>query len=385
MSFEWKIYARDQNYQRQGEIDEYREATFTPVYNDVGTWEIVIDRRSDQAAALTTPGWGIMLTRDGAASRPLLSGTIVQRHHVVSTDQSTITISGVTDEVWLKRRLASPSPSESTPPYTVQATDNLTGVASTVVRHYVDVNAGPSAVSARRVPGLTMATDPVVGASVVGSARWDNLLELIQPIAHDGGVGFRVVQVGAGLQFQVYQGTDRSGTIKFSIPLGTMAGFEYQTTAPTGNYVFIGGTGDGTTRVMQELNSSSSIATWGRVEGSLVNSDTADTAKMKQDGNAALEQGAEQTSLSITPVEINGMRYGIDYFLGDTVSALIEGPGDGTVVDKLRSVSIHLTPDGPQTVTSSIGTARAADVMRLSRTFRYVTSLAKRLTILERH
>ena len=69
MSFEWKIYARDQNYQRQGEIDEYREATFTPVYNDVGTWEIVIDRRSDQAAALTTPGWGIMLTRDGAASR----------------------------------------------------------------------------------------------------------------------------------------------------------------------------------------------------------------------------------------------------------------------------------------------------------------------------
>lgn len=383
MSFEWKLYVRDQNYRLQGEMDEYTEATFTPVYNDVGSWELLISRSSDQAVALTTPGWGIVAARDGNI---VLSGPIATRHHAVNADGGTIKISGVTDDVWLKRRLVSPSPSESVPPYTVQASDVRNGIASTILGQYVNVNAGPGAVTPRRVTGLTIATDPLIGATVSGNGRWDNLLEFLQMLAITGAVGFRVVQVGTGLQFQVYAGTDRTGTAKFSIGLGTLASYEYESTAPTGNYAYVGGTGDGTARVMAEYPDSASIATWGRIEANLVNaSDTANTTQLQQAGTDALKQGAEQTSLTLTPLERDGLRFGIDYQLGDTVSVQIEGPGEGTIQDLLRSVAIHLTPDGPQTVTPSVGTARATDVQRMFRTFRAIKALGRRVTNLERH
>lgn len=384
MSFEWKLYARDNTGKIQGEIDEYTEATLTPAYCDVGSWQITINRASDQAVALTTPGWGIVARRAGATSN-VFSGPITTRHHKVDTDSKTIQISGVTDEVWLKRRQVSPSPAESAPPYSVQATDDLSGVASTVLRHYADVNAGPGAIPTRRVPGLTIAADPLIGSSVAGSGRFEVLLGFLQGLATNGGIGFRVIQVGAGLQFQAYRGTDRTGTAKFSLGLGTLAGFEYESTAPTANYVYVGGSGEGTARTIKEVQDAGSVATWGRIEGEFVDRrDTADATQLAQSGTEALTQGTEQTSLQITPLEKAGLRFGIDYFLGDTVSVQIEGPGDGTIRDTLRSVEIHLTRDGPQTVKPSIGTARSTDVFRMSRTFRYVTTLAKRLTQLER-
>ncbi len=379
MSFEWKIYARDANFARQGEIDEYKSARLIPVYNDVGTWELQVDRRSDQAAALTTPGWGIVVTRTGA-SGAVFSGPIVSRHHVVSTSEQTITIGGVTDDVWLKRRLVSPSPAESAPPYS-QAYDAQTGTASSVLRHYIDVNAGPSAILTRQIPGLTIAADPVIGSSVSGNGRWDNLLTFLQTLATAGGVGFRIVQVGTGLQFQVYAGTDRTGTAKFSIPLGTLAGFDYQSIAPTGNYIYVGGLGSGTSRVFAEYPDSNSIATWGRIEGDFVDrGDTSDTAQMQSAAADAQARGAEQTSLSITPLERPGLRYGVDYFLGDKVSV----QADDLIQDLVRTVEITLTPQGPQTVRPGIGTARSADVFRQLSTFRTLAALAKRITNVER-
>jgi hypothetical protein len=384
VSFEWRLYARDQNLRIQGEVDEYTEAILTPVFNDVGTWQITVDRRSDMAVALTTPGWGIVAMRAGSSS-PVFSGPIVTRHHTVSTTAQTIQIAGVSDDVWLKRRVVSPSPGESTPPYTVTASDALAGVASTVLRHYVDANAGPGAITPREVPGLTIAADPLIGANVSGDGRWDNLLAFLQPLAISGGVGFRIIQVSGGMQFQVFQGRDLTGSAKFATGLGTLAGFDYQTTAPTANYVYVGGAGTGTARTIKECPDSAAIATWGRIEGDLVNQQsTSDPTQLQQAGTDALTQGSEQTSLSITPLERPGLQFGVDYQLGDKVSVQIEGPGDGTIQDVLRSVEIHLTPAGPQTVTPSIGTARAADVFRMSRTFRVITSALKRINNLER-
>jgi hypothetical protein len=384
MTTGWTIYVRDQNYRRQGQIDDYREATLTPVYNDVGTWSITLDRRAAQAAKLTTPGWGITVMRRDA-SAPVFAGPAAYSKSTVTEDEETLQVTGFTDDVWLRRRLVSPSPSESAPPYS-NASDDQTGTVSTVLRHYVDVNLGPNAIAPRRLNGLVIAADPLLGSSVSASGRWDGLLEFMQNLAVTGDVGFRIVQSGFALLFQIYRGTDRSGTVKFSRPLETLTGHEYEITAPTNNHAFIGGTGDGVTRVMQQLSDSDSIADWGRIEGPLTNSsDTANVTQMTQDGNDALAQGATQTTLSITPLEKAGVRYGIDYQLGDTVAVQIEdGPG-GVINDKLRSVEIHLVKDGPQTVKPAIGTPRAADVLRMSNTYRFLANLAKRMTTMEKH
>lgn len=386
MTFEWAIYVRDPLGNRQGEVDEYSEAILNPVYNDVGTWSLVLDRRTAQAANLTQPGWGIVVVRGGTT---LLSGPATHRQHTVDMDNNRVQVSGVTDDVWLKRRLVSPSPAESVPPYAAQAYDVRTGVASTVLSQYVDVNAGPAAIGPRQVPTLTIAIDPVVGATVSGNGRWDtSLLEFLQPLAVSGGVGFRVVQVGTGLEFQVFAPNDRTGAVKFSVDLGNLAGFDYESTAPEANYVYVGAAGEGTTRVIQEFPDSEAIAAWGRIEGQFVDQrGTTDPTQITQAGTDALTQGSEQAALTITPIETPDLMYATHYFLGDKVTVQLEGPAatpyaeSGQIQDILRSVLIKLTVDGPQTVTPTIGTAARGDVSRLFRAFR---DMRRRVNNLER-
>lgn len=378
----WKLYTRDANLQRQGEIDDFTECQLKPVFNDVGMWSLTIDRRSSQAVGLTTPGWGIVAVRDG---QTILSGPGRTRRHMVDGEKNQVTITGFTDDVWLYRRLVSPSPADASPPYSSQAYDVRTGRASTVLRQYADVNAGPGAVAVRRVPMFTIGSDPLVGKTVKGNGRWNNLLTFLQGLAVAGGVGFRVLQVGSGMQFQVYQPTDRTGTVKFSLGLANLEGFEYESEAPEANYFYVGGQGEGAARTILERPDSSSIATWGRIEGEFVDRrDTTDNTVLAQAGDEALVEGQEKATLSVTPIETPTSRYGEHYSLGDKVSVQLEGPArtpyaeSGQIQDVLRSVEINLTPDG-QVVKPAIGTPPRTDVLRLFRAFRQIKSRVSQL------
>lgn len=386
MTFEWKLYTRDQNYLRQGEIDDYEEATLTPILNDVGTWSLTLDRRSPAAVALVNPGWGITVTRNDS---PIFSGIADTCQHTRDMDRNKLVITGFTDEQWLVDRTVAPSPAESGPPYVAQVADIRSGIASTVIRQYVDVNLGPGAIAPRRKSLLTMGSDPVVGVSVRGEARWDaTLLAFIQKLATTGGIGFRMVQVGAGLQFQTFALTDRSSTVKFSMDLGNLAGFEYSRSRPKANYIYIGASGTGTSRIVKEFGDSEAIAAWGRIEGPLVDQgSTSDPTQIAQTGTDALATNSEQVSLSITPVETANLMYGVHYFLGDTVTIQLEEDTatpysvDGQITDTLRQVTINLTPDGPQTVTPTVGTPSRGTIFKVFRAFQ---NLADRANNLER-
>lgn len=382
---EWKIYVRNSDGQRIAEIDQYETANFKPVYCDVGSWSLTMDRRLPTAIQLTQAGAGVILCRD---DKPIFSGSWRQAQHKKDDNNEEVTFTGVTDEIWLKRRVASPSPGESSPPYSVQASDVRSGLASTVLSQFVDVNAGPSAVPTRRVPGLTIATDPLIGANVKGEARWDNLLAMLQPLATSGGVGFRVVQVSAGsLQFQVFAPKDHTGDIKYSVDLGNLASFEYDSTAPDANYEYVGGNGTGTARTIQEISDTDSIGVWGRFEGDFIDqSSTTDTTQLTQAGNDALAQGGEQASVTITPIESANQRYGYEYGLGDKITVILDGPSrtpynlDGRIRDIIRTVSIDLTPES-SLVTPSIGTASRHDT---ARSIRAINNLKKRVNNLEK-
>lgn len=386
MTFEWKLYTRDQNYRRQGEIDDYTDAVLTPILNDVGTWSLTLDRRSPAAAALVNPGWGITATRNDV---PIFAGIVDTCKHSRGMDKNELLITGFTDEQWLVDRTVSPSPSESTPPYIVQVSDVRSGVGSSVIQDYVNVNLGPGAIPARRKANLAIGADPVTGAAVRGEARWDaTLLAFIQKLAITANIGFRVKQVGTGLQFQTFGFTDRSSTVKFSIDLGNLAGFEYSRSRPKANYIYIGASGTGTARIVSEFSDSDAVAAWERIEGPLVDQgSTSDPTQIAQTGADALAQNSEQVSLSITPVETPTLMYGIHYFLGDTVTVQLEEPVttpyavDGQVVDTLRQVTINLTPDGPQTVTPTIGTPSRGTIFKVFKAFQ---SLADRANYQER-
>lgn len=371
---DWNLYVRDWEGFRLGEIDDFVEAKLTPVFRDVGTWSVKMNLNSPMVAQLARPKSGLIACRDDV---PLVSGPQRGMHVVKNKDEQTITFTGVTDETWLADRIVSPSPGEASGPYSVQATDNRSGVASTVLSQYVNVNAGPGAIPTRRVPGLTLGTDPVAGSTVSGAGRWDtSLLAFLQPIALSGGVGFRVVQVGTQMEFQPYQLVDRSGTVKFSTELGNLASVDYSITAPRANYLYVGGNGTGTARIINEYFDNASVTTWGRIEGEFVDrGDTADATQMQQAGTDGLAQGTEQMTLALTPIETANLKYGTHYNLGDKVSVQLQESipspyGEtGSISDILRSVTINLTKD-EVSVTPAIGTPARGDLLRIFTTLR---------------
>jgi hypothetical protein len=375
----WTVYVRDQNLRRQGEIDDYATLEAVRRLNRVGTWTLDLPATSDAALLLAQPGWGVQVV-DEDSGDSLTSGPTVDVERNRTGDSDSITVSGVDDMIHLEDRLAHPQPASAAPPYSTSAYDVRTGTASTVISQYVNVNAGPGAIAQRRVPLLTLATDPVVGGSITGRARWQNLREFAEELAlSGGGLAFDVTQVGGpGLQFAVRAPVDRTSTVRLSVDLGTLAGYKYSVRAPQVSYVYCGGGGEGTARAVAEGQSPGDIVTWSRrVEQWADRRDTTDSAELAQEIAKRLAEGQGESAVTCSPVDIDGVHYLTDYALGDRVSVEID---DAVITELIREVRLIARPD-EQRVLPLVGTPAASTALRLLRRLR---STDTRLINLER-
>jgi hypothetical protein len=125
---------------------------------------------------------------------------------------------------------------------TYGATYRHTAVGETVAKQLVDLNAGPAALPDRRVPGLLVEPDEGRGTPFDAVLRYDPLLDVLKVIARDGGpFGFRVAHTPAGARFEVFTPPDLSGTVRFSLGLGNLAGLKYRDSAPTATYAMCEG------------------------------------------------------------------------------------------------------------------------------------------------
>lgn len=376
-TYPWRIEVRDAALNKVGELDDYQSLEMLLKFNDVSTWQLTVDRRNRLAADLIADGAGIVVSRSGVS---ILSGYWTDQEHNKSDTTNTLTLSGVDDTVWLKRRLAHPQPGSTAPPYSTTAEDFRVATATTVMRDYVGINEGVTAVAARKIAAVLRDADIAYGATVTGRGRWQNLLALLQEMAVAGAVnglppGFRLVQEGLVLRYKNYVPVDRTASAVFSEGLGNLAAFTYKRTAPEANYVYVGGAGTGTGRTIYEQPDSDSIAVWGRIEGELVDAQSAaTTAELAQAAAKALADNGVKTALSVTPIDTDTLAYGIHYGLGDKVTAVLDvvGPGNEDVVgdsvqDVLRECRVSLTPDA-STVTPTVGGQdSSANMLRMVR------------------
>jgi hypothetical protein len=371
-----KLEARNAALRRLGEIDDFRSLTMPLRFNRTSEWELVLDGDSPGAALLTETG-GLIVERDG---RVLLSGPVRQITRALSGGRSTVTVKGFDDTVWLDRRLAPPVPSG--PPYASAAYHTVNGAAESVMRTYVDSNLGPAATAGRRLARFALAADGLRGSSVKGSARFTMLLELLQALALSGGdLGFRIVQSGETLVFEVYQPADMTTTAIFSVEFGNLLGYEYQTSAPQANYVYVGGGGEGTARVIVEGGDTSSIDVHQRIEAPFRDRrDTEDVATLEQQRAESLLEMQAQTSLSITPIDTEAVAFGTHYGLGDRVTVVIDGV---EVQDVVREVLLTVTADEGEVLTPTLGTPGATSP-RVPDLFAAVARQGRRLSFLER-
>lgn len=316
-------------------------------FNNVGTWEISIPEVSPRADLLRTPGYGLVVTGPGGTvwmSGPTVAATNTRDMGLPYGEWA---IRGATDAIILGERLAYPTPGSSNVAAQSSAYDTRTGTASTVMYGYVTRNlVSGTAPAARVVAGLTCATDTTLGSSVSFSARFDNLGEMLSSLANVSSpqLGFDIKQSGSGLQFAVYQPTDRTGTIRMDTDNETLQkatyGYGYGKTR-----AIVGGGGEGTARQFVEVASSPAESTWSRrVEAFVDQRQESDATKLTQAGTDLLnESGGTITSMDVVPTNDTTMSYGTDFYLGDKVTVAVAAQ---QVTGIVSTVQVTIGEDG---------------------------------------
>lgn len=405
----YKIYVRDQYLNRVAEVDDYQSLELIPRFNSPGAWVMELPTDCFAAKELLKIKAGIVVVRNG---KTILSGPVTGRRRNWNKDGDRLTINGKDDLLHLFRNLAYPVPLG--PPYTSNAYDVRTGAAETVMKQYVEANIGANARQERRISNLFVAANQGQGKNVTGRARFHNLGEMFASLALAGGdIGFRIVQVGKNLEFQVYQPTDKSKEVLFSPLLGNLQSFEYYTEDPEANYVIVGGGGEGTSRILLEKGDSISISNVSRIESFIDRRDTTDTTELQQAMDEELQQKAQKVGLSISPIDSDSFSFGRDYQLGDRVSVVLTQANEvvdeeeihyfiaayqtgsemttrvRTIQEKLevisdvvREIKITVTPEGER-ITPVIGTPETITNPMIG-IFNRMKKMSKRVGNLER-
>ena len=314
-----------------------------PRFNDVSTWELTLPTKAPIAGLLLGAYRPRVIIRIGGDT--FRSGPVIRVEREVSLDGDLLTLAGTDDLVWLRRRLAWPEPTKSTPPYNGQAYDRRTEPSSVVMAAFVNANAGPAAVAGRRVAGLTVPTPPAMGPTVTVAARYQNLLELITRMATRAGLGIEIKD----LIFSVFQPAGPAAI--FSTELGTLAGWTETDEAPEINYVYVAGGGKGANRLVREYHSTDSVDGWGRAEGFDDRRDTTDTAELDEAGAEVLAE-IPTPELELEVLDTPSQAFLEDWQLGDRATVRFE---ERSIVDVIRQVTINLEANAPPMVHPVIG------------------------------
>lgn len=363
----WELFVTDPAGVRQCQVDPYESAEIVARINDTSKWQVSLP--SDTEAGryfLTEPFARLEIVVDNTVWR---SGPVIHLKRDVAIDGDMLAVSGVDDTVWLARRNAHPQPATPAPPYSLTEFDTHSTEMTRVLGQLVDVNAGPAAVPARRVPGLAVPVPAAAGPVVTVNARWQNLLTLLQDTARPTNILFDIVD----LTFRAYPSVDRG--VVFSQGLETLAGWLMTAEAPAANKAVIAGGGEGTARIIYEKTDGPSIATWGLVETFVDQRQTTDPAELDKAATEALAKGVKPVTVVFSPLDTEGQAFGRDWNLGDTVTVKAGGL---TVVDQIREIHLDLD-DAGATIVPSVGTP-AGDLAL----FRSLAGLDRRVRQLER-
>lgn len=342
----WTLFVADQVGNRQAQVDVYHHAQVIARHNAISTWSLDLPTDTEAADALLSLQHPRIVVRVDNVT--LRSGPVTRFERDVSADGDDLIVNGVDDVVWLDRRVAHPQPVTAAPPYSTNDYDVRTGQASQILAQYIDANAGPGAVAARRVPGLTVPVPAPAGGAVTWQARYENLLDFIIAKADTVGLGVRVVD----LAVDVYVPAVRQAV--FSDELGTLAETVSTFEAATANFVYVAGQGLGKLRTIVEVTDAQSVGDWGRVEQFQDRRDTNDATMMAGAGAETIKRGVTPRTITFQPLDSPVQTFPRDWSVGDIVQVRV---GDVIRADIVREVTVDLEGGAPVKVAAKIGAA----------------------------
>lgn len=342
---------------------EFSKLELTPRFNAVGSWSITLPATARTWEMTRLPDVGIVVDWNGVYRFSGQAETWKYEQTIQDGKISElITLSGADDLGIIANRIAYPNPTVVWASQLAASTDVRTAVpAESAIKYYVNRNAGPAALSGRKVPALTIATDLGRGGTVSYAARFGegvelHLMDIIrQLIATGGPLGVSITQQGAGLVFDCYEPRDLSEAICFSVALGSLRSTSMSTTTPTATNALVRGQS-----TFIETAGPDATNQWLHTEQLVSQTSSTDSTEMTQAGNDALASGAGKVQLALSTVDLPRLRFGVDgpdiqgYGLGDLVTVEIR---EGVVfTDFISAVQLTCDDEG-ETVTPIIGSA----------------------------
>jgi Siphovirus ReqiPepy6 Gp37-like protein len=297
---------------------------------------LVVQGRTSELRPLFDLTGGVSLD-DGAGVR--FSGRVVSLRR---SGDRTCAVSFDSDLASLWGRIVYPTPSLAITAQTVDYGHVLSGPAETVALGFIAANAGPSALAARRILGLTVPLSLGRGGAVSLTARLDILGKLVADIADAAGLRIRVLQDGTALGVVVDPAPDLTSTARFGTDSAGGPGllspdWSWQIDEPDVTAATVAGGGQGTARVFRErLDSAASIA-WGRRTETLIDQrQTSVLTELDKAGDDALLSGAKPVTISAPVLDSPSLRLGTDVPVGSLVSLDLDGD---VITERLRTIT----------------------------------------------
>jgi len=402
-----RVLIRDSDLKLVGEIDDYTRLEMVPRFNVTGAFILDVSAASAKIPLLDpqqNPGGGIIILPEGGTTA-LMSGRVAGFSWSMSEDDGIgrVTVTGKDDMRVLDQRLVYPVPGSNIPSQGATAFYNVSGATDaleTIMWRLVNLNAGPGALVARRVPHMVMTTDAERGEATAFrySFRFETVREALELVARAaptdlpgpttrGGLGFRVVQVpGHQLEFQIYETVDRVKTAKFSLDIGNLTDAEYSVTAPTATNAILGAGRSATftdgPQVAANLYEVSRTDDWFPDEYAEVFSDFGEidpaasdiTERLQTAADAVFDTAAGQVGLSITPVDTEQLQYGRDWNVGDIVTCKVPYL---TIQEQVREVKLVTEAASGLQAEAVVGTQDGAYQRRTPGVYRRLTELSR--------
>lgn len=237
--------------------------------------------------------------------------------------------------------------------------------AETVAKTLVTYNLAASATTGngRVVDGtnslVTVQANGATGTALSLNCAFDNLLSTLRDVANLGGGDFNMVWTGSAWDFRWYGGqlgTDRSDSLVFSLQRGSL-----ERPALTQDWLdektlaIVGGQGEGTSRNVR-TRQGSDYAADNKIEifvdaRDIAAGDANENTLLDTRADAELSENEATVNLDFNIIQTEGVRYGLNYQLGD-LGTVLYGSINQTV--QVADVNVAFAPGQDEVITIGV-------------------------------
>ena len=326
------VYVLDREFNKVGIIDDYTSLIWRPAYYSVGDFELYL-RASSGIVALLQRNYYLVREKDLAVDElgntTYKSVMIIKNIHLTTDAEAGdfLTYTGRELKFIFHQRI-------------IWKQTNLNSKVEYALRRLVTENAIAPTDSKRIIPALALGENAGLTASIRKQVTGAYLDECIEEICTACGYGWTVEVYNGLMLFRVYQGADRSYNqnnnpyVVFSDSFDNILNSEYELNSEEyANTALIGGEGEGTARIYTTIGAENEgfdrYELFADAKDISQNKDTEDEITLEEYLELLQERGAENLASRVITEGFSGeiisdltFKYGVDFFLGDTVTVM---------------------------------------------------------------